>query len=148
MQKLKTYSAKPADITRKWYLVDASEAALGRVATLVASRLMGKHKATYTPHLDCGDGVIIINAAKLKFTGNKLIQKRYFRHSGYPGALRSDTAEQLLAKNPIKVVEAAVKGMLPKNKLQAGWLKRLKVYRDDKHDQTAQQPEKLEVKRG
>src|SRR5687768_3227805 len=148
MQKLKTYSAKPADITRKWYLVDASEAALGRVATLVASRLMGKHKATYTPHLDCGDGVIVINAAKLKLTGNKLMQKRYFRHSGYPGALRSDTAEQLLAKNPIKVVEAAVKGMLPKNKLQAGWLKRLKVYRDDKHDQTAQQPEKLEVKRG
>ncbi|MBI4101023.1 50S ribosomal protein L13 [Candidatus Microgenomates bacterium] len=144
---MKTYSAKPKEVTRQWYLVDAAQAPLGRMAALIATYLTGKHKAMYTPHIDCGDQVIVINAAKLKLTGNKLTQKVYYRHSGYPGALKSRTAAEQLARDPTKIVTEAVKGMLPKNKLQADRLARLKVYADAKHQHEAQKPQPLEIKK-
>jgi len=146
MLRSKTYSAKTADIKRTWYVIDASQASLGRVAAVAATHLIGKHKPQFTAHIDCGDGVIVINATKLKLTGKKLEQKVYYRHSGYPGSLKEATAGELMEKNPVKVVEAAVKGMLPKNKLQPGWLKRLKVYTDENHGQEAQKPQNLEVR--
>lgn len=148
MPKLKTYSAKPSEVARQWYIVDASMAPLGRIATVVATRLIGKHKPSYTAHIDVGDSVVIINASRLQLTGDKLSQKQYYRHSGYPGAIKSATAEQMLEKNPIKVIELAVKGMLPKNKLQAARMARLKVYAGAKHEHEAQQPQVLEVGRG
>ena len=146
MLKAKSYSAKPAEVKRQWYVLDASTAPLGRVATIAATRLVGKHKPSYTAHIDVGDGVIVINAANLKLTGNKTVQKAYYRHSGYPGALKTITADQLKAKNPQKMVSLAVKGMLPKNKLQAARLARLKVYAGSEHEQSAQKPHSLEVK--
>lgn len=148
MLKAKTYSAKPSDIKRQWYIVDASEAPLGRLASTVAIRLMGKHKPTYTAHIDCGDGVIVINAGKLKLSGNKAATKMYYRHSGHPGALKEITFERQMAKDSSVVVEKAVTGMLPKNKLVKSWIGRLKIFPTAEHTHTAQNPEKLEITDG
>lgn len=145
---MKTYSAKPTDVTRRWVLIDASEAPLGRVATTIATYLMGKNKPMYTAHIDCGDNVVVINAAKLVVTGNKLEAKKYYRHSGYPGGIKEATLAEKLEKNPASVIEAAVKGMLPKNKLAADRLARLRVFTGEEHTHTAQKPEKVEVKNG
>ena len=140
-----TYMAKPADIERKWHIVDASGKILGRLASEVASILRGKHKPTFTPHMDTGDFVIIINAAKIELTGKKLTDKLYYRHSGYPGGLKSMTAGQLRTKFPERMIELAVKGMLPKGPLGRQQFKKLKVYADDKHKHNAQAPVALEL---
>lgn len=144
----KTFSIKPSQIERSMYLIDAAKKPLGRVASVAAIRLMGKHKPSYTPHIDGGDLIVVINAEKIRLTGNKLTQKRYYRHSGYPGNLKSLTAEQMLNKNPAQVVMLAVKGMLPKNKLQASRLKRLFIYAGPEHPHSAQKPQILEVDNG
>lgn len=142
----KTFSQKPVDVTRKWVLVDASEAPLGRVATIIAKHLIGKYKPTYTPHIDGGDYVVVINADKLIVTGDKEKAKTYYRHSGFPGGISSATLAEVREKDASKAIIAAVKGMLPKNKLADERLKRLKVYNDGEHAHTAQQPVKVEVK--
>lgn len=144
----KTYSAKPSDVTRKWLLIDAADAPLGRIATVIATYLTGKNKPMYTPHIDCGDYVVVINAAKLPVTGNKLDGKKYYRYSGFPGGMKEMTLGEKLAKDPASVIELAVKGMLPKNKLVDGRLARLRIFADENHGHTAQKPEKVEVKRG
>ena len=138
-----TYSAKPNDVTRKWYVVDASEAPLGRVATKVATLLTGKGKPMFTSHIDCGDYVVIINADKLVVTGDKLEKKIYYRHSGYPGGIKSINLADQLQKDARKVIIDAVRGMLPKNKLTAPMLKNLKVYVGTDHNHSAQQPKPL-----
>ncbi len=143
---MKTYAAKPKDITRNWYLVDASDASLGRIASVVARHLMGKQKPLFSPHIDCGDGVIVINAAKLKLSGTKLTNKLYYRHSGYPGNLKTASAGEILTRDPAQLISRAVKGMLPANKLRPEWLKRLKIYGGESHEHEAQKPTKLEVK--
>lgn len=147
---LKTYSPKAREITRSWYEVDASGQRLGRLATVVATYLQGKHKPTYAPHMDSGDYVVVINTAKIDVSGNKLEAKRYFRHSGYPGGIKSITLAEQLTKDPNRVVQLAVKGMLPKNRLQDDRLARLKLSATAEHPHTGQQPAKLEVqsKRG
>ncbi|MGS0765717.1 50S ribosomal protein L13 [Syntrophomonas curvata] len=132
--------AKPAETVRTWYVVDAADQTLGRLSSEVASILRGKHKPTYTPHVDTGDFVIVINADKIKLTGNKLDQKKYQHHSGYPGGLKEMTYRVLLQKRPEKAIELAVKGMLPHNRLGAKMLKKLKVYRGSAHPHQAQQP--------
>lgn len=137
---MKTYMAKPAETVRTWYVVDAADQTLGRLSSEVASILRGKHKPTYTPHVDTGDFVIVINADKIKLTGNKLDQKKYQHHSGYPGGLKEMTYRVLLQKRPEKAIELAVKGMLPHNRLGAKMLKKLKVYRGSAHPHQAQQP--------
>jgi len=137
---VKTYMAKPAETVRTWYVVDAADQTLGRLSSEVASILRGKHKPTYTPHVDTGDFVIVINADKIKLTGNKLDQKKYQHHSGYPGGLKEMTYRVLLQKRPEKAIELAVKGMLPHNRLGAKMLKKLKVYRGSAHPHQAQQP--------
>lgn len=142
----KTYSQKPADINRRWILVDASEATLGRVAETAAKYLIGKYKPTYTPHVDGGDYVVVINASKLVVTGNKEEDKKYYRHSGYIGNMKTYSLAELRKKSPEKIIELAIKGMLPVNKLAAGRLERLRVFKDDEHTHTAQTPEKVEVK--
>ncbi len=142
----KTYVAKKEDIKRQWYLVDAKDKILGRLAAKIAVILRGKHKPIFTPHLDTGDGVIVINASKIKVSGRKLEQKIYRRYSGYPGGLREVTLETLLAKNPATVIKLAVKRMLPSGPLGRDILKKLKVYADDKHPHQAQVPVVLEVK--
>jgi len=142
----KTYSQKPSEVSRRWLLVDASEAPLGRVATQIANYLTGKYKPTYTPHIDGGDYVVVINAADAVVTGNKESDKIYHRHSGYPGSLKSATLSEIRQKAPERLIENAVRGMLPKNKLAPERLKRLKVYAGSEHAHTAQQPEKVEVK--
>lgn len=134
---MKTYSAKPTEVTRVWHIVDASELPFGRVATEVATLLMGKHKPMFTPHIDTGDYVIVINAAKLVATGNKATDKTYYRHTGFPGGIKATTLEK---KDPVKVIEGAVRGMIPANKLRPGRLARLKVYVDDQHNHHAQKP--------
>jgi len=136
----KTYVAKNKDIKRQWYLVDAKDRILGRLATKVAVLLRGKHKPIFTPHLDTGDGVIVINAAKIKVTGRKLKQKVYRRYSGYPGGLREVTLETMLARKPETVIRLAVKRMLPGGPLGRDIIKKLKVYADDKHPHVAQNP--------
>lgn len=140
---MKTYSAKPTEVTRSWYLVDATDQTLGRLATEVATRLMGKHKPMYTAHIDCGDNVVVINAANIKVTGNKLEDKRYYRHSGYPGGIYEVKLADQMIKDPTKVIEMAVKGMLPKNRLQDDRLKRLKVYATAEHPHAPQSPQTL-----
>ena len=140
---MKTYSAKPGEITREWYLVDADGLTLGRLATLIADTLRGKLKPQYTPHVDTGDFVIVVNAEKIHVTGNKLDQKRYYRHSGYPGGLRERTLAEQLARRPEDVIRKAVKGMLPKNKLAAAQLRKLKVYAGPEHPHAAQNPAPL-----
>jgi large subunit ribosomal protein L13 len=142
---MKTYSAKAEDIDRVWYVIDASGCVLGRLAALVATRLRGKHKPTYTPHADTGDHVVVVNAAKVALTGRKLDQKLYYRHSGYMGGLKSVTAKQLLEKRPGDLVFHAVRGMLPKNRLGRRMLKKLKVYAGPDHPHLAQQPQPLEL---
>ncbi len=140
-----TYSAKQSDNTGKWYVVDAEGAILGRLASLIASRLRGKHNPLFTPHVDTGDSVIVINADKIALTGRKLEQKRYYRHSGYIGSLKTITAKKLLEKKPEDLIRFAVKGMLPKNRLGAKLFKKLKVYAGDKHPHDAQMPEVMEL---
>lgn len=142
----KTYSQKPSEVTRRWILIDASEAPLGRIATLIAKHLIGKYKPTYTPHIDGGDYVVVINAAKTVVTGDKELQKTYYRHSGFPGNLREARLEEVRQKYPERIIEMAVKGMLPKNKLAADRMARLRVFAGSEHDHTAQTPQKVEVK--
>jgi len=145
---IKTYSAKPSDIDRKWYVLDASEISLGRLASRAATILLGKTKPMFTAHIDCGDYVIITNAAKLKVTGNKLKDKKYYRHSQHPGGLHTRSLSEQLEIDPNKVIITAVKGMLPNNKLLDGRLKRLKVYSSDEHNHAPQQPINLTLKEG
>ncbi len=143
---MKTYSAKPTEVTRDWYIVDASGQTLGRLATVVATYLMGKHKPMYTAHIDCGDTIIVINAAQIVVTGNKLEDKKYYRHSGYPGGIKEITLADQMIKNPAKVIEHAVAGMIPKNKLVDERMKRLKVYATAEHPHAPQSPKELNVK--
>lgn len=135
-----TYMAKAGEVSRKWYVIDAQGKPLGRVATQVAMILRGKHKATYTPNVDCGDYVIVINAKDVVLTGNKLAQKKYYHHSGYPGGLKEVTYGDLMEKKPAFVMERAVKGMLPHNRLGRQMFRKLFVYADDVHPHQAQQP--------
>jgi len=141
----KTYSTKPTDIERKWYVVDATDQTLGRLATRIALILKGKHKPVYAPHMDVGDFVIVVNAEKVHVTGRKMEQKRYYRHSGYPGGLREISLRDQIEKHPTRVVERAVRGMLPKNALGRQMYRKLKVYAGPDHPHAAQQPEALEV---
>ena len=138
---VKTYTPKAADIHHQWWVVDAEGQTLGRLASVVAIRLRGKHKPTFAPHLDGGDFVVVVNAAKIRVTGRKLEQKMYYRHSGYPGGLRVTSLAHMLAKRPERVIEAAVRGMLPKNTLGGHMLKKLKVYAGPRHPHAAQQPQ-------
>ena len=142
---MKSFMASPATIERKWYVIDAEGKTLGRLAAEVAKLLRGKHKPTYTPHMDTGDHVIVVNAAKIHLTGNKLVQKTYFRHSGYPGGTTFTTAGKMMAERPERVVEMAIKGMLPKNRLGRQMYRKLKVYRGPSHPHEAQMPEALEL---
>ena len=144
---MRTYTPKAADVTKKWYIVDAENVVLGRLATTVANLLRGKHKPTYAPHIDTGDYVIVINADKVVLTGNKLDTKRAYRHSGYPGGLRSLTYRELLEKSPEKAVEKAVRGMVPHTKLGRAQMKKLRVFVGSEHPHTAQQPETVEIKK-
>jgi len=141
----KTYVAQKEDIKRQWYLVDAKDKVLGRLAAKIAVILRGKHKSIFTPHLDTGDGVIVINASKIKVTGRKLKQKVYRRYSGYPGGLREVTLENMLAKKPATVISLAVRRMLPGGPLGRDILKKLKVYADDRHPHVAQNPSVMEA---
>jgi large subunit ribosomal protein L13 len=141
----KTYSAKPSDIEKKWVLVDAEGHALGRVASKVATLLRGKHKPEFTPHMDTGDNVVVINASEVVLTGNKMKQKEYFRYTGFPGGERFTSAEEMLDHKPELVIEKAIKGMLPKNKLGDKLMTNLRVYAGPVHEQEAQQPEKIEL---
>ncbi len=141
---MKTYSAKPGEITREWYLVDAEGKTLGRLATQIADTLRGKRKPQFTPHVDTGDFVIVVNAEKIHVTGNKLDQKRYYRHSGYPGGLRSRTLRDQLERRPTEVLRVAVKGMLPKNRLARQQITKLKIYAGPEHPHEAQNPKPLE----
>jgi large subunit ribosomal protein L13 len=142
---MKTFSPTPKDITRNWFVVDASDKILGRLATAVAVRLRGKHKAEYCPHLDTGDCIVVVNAAKVLTTGRKLDQKKYYRHSGWIGGLKETTLRDMLAKKPEDVIRKAVRGMLPKNRLGRAMLKKLKVYAGEAHPHEAQKPETLDV---
>jgi large subunit ribosomal protein L13 len=141
----KTISANKATVSKEWVLVDAEGAALGRLATLVAATLRGKHKTNFTPHVDCGDNVVIINAEKITLSGNKWSLKEYVRHTGYPGGQRFTTAEEMLKKNPIGLIENAVRGMLPKNRLGRAIYKNMHVYAGTSHPHEAQKPKKLEL---
>jgi large subunit ribosomal protein L13 len=140
---MKTSFAKKETVDRKWYVIDANGMVLGRLAVEVAKRLRGKHKPTYTPHIDTGDYIIVVNADKIRLTGNKLDQKMYYRHTGYPGGLKSITAKDLLQRKPERVLEHAVKGMLPKNRLGRRMFKKMKIYTGPEHPHEAQQPEVL-----
>ncbi len=142
---MKTYTATPADIKRKWYIIDAAGKTLGRMASEIARRLRGKHKPTYTPHMDTGDYVVVINAEQARVTGNKITDKIYHRHTGYPGGLKSQTLAQVLAKTPERPLEKAVKGMLPKGPLGRQMFRKLKVYAGAEHPHVAQSPEPLDI---
>lgn len=141
----KTVSANKATVNKEWVIIDAEGQVLGRLATLAASMLRGKHKTNFTPHVDCGDNVIVINAEKVQLTGNKMTDKVYTRHTGFPGGQRTATAEQKLKKNPISLVETAVKGMLPKNRLGSALYRNLHVYAGNEHPHEAQKPKKIEL---
>ena len=143
---MKTFVQKPADVTRRWILSDAASAPLGRVSTEIAKYLIGKYKPSYTPHVDGGDYVIVINAANTVVTGDKELQKMYYRHSGFPGGIKDARLEEVREKFPERIIEAAVQGMLPKNKLSAERMKRLRVFAGAEHNHDAQKPEKVEVK--
>lgn len=145
---MKTYSAKPTDVTRKWYVVDASEAPLGRVATQIAVKLTGKDKPMFTKHIDCGDFVIVVNAGQTVVTGKKATDKMYYKHSGFPGGLRELSFNEVMERDATKAMFLAVRGMLPVNKLRDDRLKRLKIYEGAEHNHEAQKPEKLSVKKG
>ena len=142
---MKTYVATPANRERHWLLVDASEKTLGRLATQIADALRGKRKPQYTPHIDTGDFVVVVNAEKIRVTGNKLQDKHYYKHSGYPGGLRERTLQEQLNRQPTEVLRKAVKGMLPRNKLGAAQLTKLKIYAGPEHPHVAQEPTTLEV---
>jgi large subunit ribosomal protein L13 len=142
---MKTYLPNEKDLIKKWWVVDANDKTLGRLCTKIATVLMGKNKPIYTPHMDVGDRVIIVNADKIKLTGNKLNDKMYYRHSGYPGGLKEITCGDLLKKHPERLIEFAVKGMLPKNKLRKVRMKKLKIYKGSNHPHKAQQPEELNM---
>jgi len=139
------YNAKPGEVTREWYLVDAEGQTLGRLATQIADTLRGKRKAQYTPHVDTGDFVVVVNAEKVAVTGNKLDQKRYYRHSGYPGGLKSRTLREQLDRRPTEVLRTAVRGMLPKNRLARQQLTKLKVYAGPEHPHASQNPRPLNL---
>ena len=141
-----TFMAKKSDVKRNWYVIDAEGKNLGRVATKAATILRGKHKAIYTPHVDCGDYVIIINAEKVNLTGNKLDQKMYYNHSGYPGGLRERNAREMIENYPEEMMERAIKGMLPKGRLGRAMAKKLFVYRGSEHKHEAQKPITMEIK--
>ena len=143
---MKTFMQTKETVDRKWYVIDAENLPLGRVATKAATVLRGKHKATFTPHIDCGDYVIIINADKVKLTGNKVNDKMYYNHSGFPGGLRERNAKEMIEKYPVEMVERAVKGMLPKNRLGRQIYRQLFVYAGSEHKHQAQKPESLEVR--
>ena len=140
---MKTFSAKAAEVTHEWFVIDATDKVLGRVASEVALRLRGKHKAIYTPHVDTGDFIVIVNADKIRVTGNKAQDKIYYRHSGYPGGIRAMNFKDMQARHPGRAIEKAVKGMLPKGPLGYAMIKKLKVYAGDTHPHTAQQPKPL-----
>ncbi|MBR2659410.1 50S ribosomal protein L13 [Candidatus Saccharibacteria bacterium] len=140
---MKTYSQKASDIQREWYLIDASTLPLGKLAVVIADKLMGKSKVTYTPHIDNGDYVIVINAKNLKVTGNKMTDKMYHHHSGFPGGLKSLKLEEVLEKDPSYAIKEAVKGMLPKNKLAADRLTRLRIFEGTEHTHAAQNPKEI-----
>ena len=142
---MKTFMEKKETVERKWYVIDATDVVLGRLATKVATVLKGKHKATFTPHVDCGDYVIVVNANKVKLTGNKLNDKKYYNHSGYVGGLRERNAEAMIEKYPEEMIERAVKGMLPKGRVGAQMYKKLFVYAGPEHKQEAQKPIELKV---
>ena len=142
---MSTYSAKKGDVSRNWVLIDASDKVLGRLAADVASILRGKTKPEYTPHADVGDFVVIINAEKIKLTGNKLDQKMYYHHSGYVGGIKGKSAKQLMEKNPEEIIKHAVKGMLPKNNLGRAMYKKLKVYAGERHPHEAQMPQEINL---
>ncbi len=144
-RRYKTYVAKPGEVERKWYVVDATDKTLGRLATRIASMLRGKHKPEYTPHEDVGDFVIVVNAEKIRVTGRKLDQKIYYRHTGYPGGIKGVSLRRQLDLHPERVIERAVKGMLPRGPLGRRQLKKLKVYPGPEHPHEAQQPELLEL---
>ncbi len=142
---MKTYTAKPQDIRRQWHLIDADGKTLGRLATEIARRLRGKHKPEFTPHMDTGDYIVVVNAEKVHVTGNKLADKMYYRHTGYIGNLKSTNLEKLLANHPERVIQQAVKGMMPKGPLGRSMLTKLKIYAGGEHPHAAQQPQPLEL---
>ena len=142
---MKTFSAKHHDIDRNWYLVDAQNKTLGRLSTEIAKRLRGKHKPIYTPHVDTGDYIVVVNASKIRVTGNKMTDKVYYKHTGYIGNLKSENLETMLEKYPEKVLMKSVRGMLPKNKLGRAMIKKLRVFAGPEHTHIAQQPEPLEL---
>ncbi|MFQ5824493.1 MAG: 50S ribosomal protein L13 [bacterium] len=142
---MKTYTPKPSDIERKWFLIDANGEILGRLASQVATILRGKHKPIYSPHMDVGDHIIIINAEKIRVTGKKASNKRYFRYTGYPGGMRFDSFSDLMRKHPERILEKAIWGMLPHNKLGRKMYKKLKVYAGENHPHQAQKPEKIDI---
>ena len=141
-----SYMQKKEEVVRNWYVIDAEGISLGRLAAKVANVLRGKHKPTYTPHVDCGDFVVVVNASKVNLTGNKMTDKMYYDHSGYTGGLRERTAKEMIEKYPVEMVERAVKGMLPKTRLGRQMYKKLFVYEGSEHPHMAQKPEKMEVK--
>ena len=145
MVNAKTYSQKPSEVSRRWILIDASTAPLGRVSTAIAKYLIGKYKPTYTPHIDAGDYVIVINAKNVIATGDKEVAKKYYRHSGFPGGITEASLAEMRVKHPERIIEIAVKGMIPVNKLTAERMKRLRVFVGAEHTHTAQTPEKVEV---
>lgn len=142
---MKTLSIKQEDVRRSWYVIDATDRTLGRLSTQIALRIRGKHKAEFTPHVDTGDYVVVINAEKVRVTGNKLDDKIYNHHTGYPGGIKSISLAKLMQKSPEKVVEMAVKGMMPKSKLGRSMISKLKVYAGNEHPHAAQQPQPLEI---
>jgi large subunit ribosomal protein L13 len=142
---MKTFSAKHDEVERHWYLVDATNKTLGRLSTEIASRLRGKHKPIYTPHVDTGDYIVVVNASKIRVTGNKMTDKVYYKHSGYIGNMKSMNLETMLEKNPERVIMKSVKGMLPKNKLGNAMLKKLRVFAGPEHNHISQKPEVLEL---
>jgi large subunit ribosomal protein L13 len=143
--KIRTYTPTPQDIQREWFVVDAKDQTLGRLASQIAHILRGKHKPMFSPHMDVGDFVIVINCEKIRVTGNKLDEKMYYHHSGYPGGIKSISLREQLQQHPERVIEAAVRGMLPKNRLGHQMIKKMKVYAGDKHPHEAQQPKALEL---
>ena len=142
---MKTVSAKKESVTREWYLVDATGKTLGRLSTQIANRLRGKHKPEFTPHVDTGDYIVVVNAEKVKVTGNKTTDKVYHHYTGYPGGIKSITFEQLINKAPERIIEKAVKGMMPKNKLSQSMMTKLKIYAGSEHPHSAQQPTPLKI---
>jgi len=142
---MSTFSAKPADVTHEWFVIDATDKVLGRIASEAALRLRGKHKAIYTPHVDTGDYIVVINASKIRVTGNKALDKMYHRHSGYPGGISSTNFTDMQAQHPTRALEKAVNGMLPKGPLGFAMIKKLKVYGGAEHPHTAQQPKTLDI---